>query len=215
MLLADGRLPAGGHAQSAGLEAALNGGMSVADIPAYLTMRLRTVATVDAGVAVTALAALADSDPDRLVAVQRHWAARTPSHVQRQSSLTLGRGHLRLLRHLFPGHPVTEALAAVDGPCRPLLLAGFGAVTGLGPVQLATLVCYDDVQSVTAAALKLVPLDPAHAVRWALDCRPTVDAVVARVAHLVDPGDIPATAAPLLEQWIHAHARDTRRLFSA
>ncbi|HET7476278.1 MAG TPA: urease accessory UreF family protein [Dermatophilaceae bacterium] len=215
MLLADARLPAGAHTQSAGLEPALTAGMAPGDIPAYLVVRLRTVATVDAGTAVCALRVLRGQSPHPLAAVLAHWAARTPSQVQRQASVTLGRGALRLLRSLFPDHPATLAMALVDQPSRPLVLAGLAAALDLTGEQLAALVGYDEVQSVCSAALKLAPLDPVQTVRWALAARPEVEDLVCRVAGTVDPADIPAPAAPLAEAWAHAHSRLTRRLFSA
>lgn len=215
MLLGDARLPTGGHTQSAGLEAALSAGMPEGEIPAYLAVRLRTVATVDAASAVTALAVLCGSSPCSLAQVQQHWAARTPSQVQRRASVTLGRGQLRLLHRLFPAAEATQALSALAEPCRPLVVAGLAAELGLDAAQLATVLCYDEVQSVTAAALKLAPLDPVVTVAWALEVRSVVGQVVAAVAHLDDPADIPAPAAPLMEQWAHAHARQSRRLFSA
>ena len=66
-----------------------------------------------------------------------------------------------------------------------------------------------------AAALKLLPLDPAEPPTWCVDACPDVEALAAPVAHLTDARDIPATAAPLIEDWAQAHARTTRRLFSA
>ena len=52
MLLADARLPSGGHAHSAGLEPALFGGLNIADVPAALGARARTTSLVEAGTAV-------------------------------------------------------------------------------------------------------------------------------------------------------------------
>src|SRR3954447_93899 len=43
LLLADARLPGGGHTQSAGLEGALLAGMPVSAVPEYLRTRLATV----------------------------------------------------------------------------------------------------------------------------------------------------------------------------
>lgn len=57
MMLADGRLPTGGHTQSAGLEPAVRAGLGadgnhLGDVPAYARDRLRTVTRVEAAVAV-------------------------------------------------------------------------------------------------------------------------------------------------------------------
>jgi len=220
MLLADARLPAGGHTQSAGLEAALTGGMPVRDIPRYIDFRLRTTATVESGVAVMALAELrSGGDPDatgrRLSDVQQQWAARTPSHVQRRASCAVGRGYLRLLRTLFPGHQMTAVLDELAAPCRPVVVGALAHLLGLGGAQLTRLICYDEVQTIGSAALKLTPLDPLTTIGWALQARPAVEEVVRHISQIRSPTEIPARAAPLMEMWVHDHARQNRRLFSA
>lgn len=213
MLLADGRWLAGGHTQSGGLEPALNAGMTSADVPAYLRTRLRTVTTVEAGVAVVALHRLRRGLP--LHDVEQAWGARTPSEGLRGASVTMGRGYLRLLRRLWPDHPVTLAVTGSEPRSRAVAVAGAAAILGLTPAQLARLVCYEDVQTVASAALKLAPLDPADTAAWTVNMRHEVAEVIARVAWLTEPDDIPAVAAPLIEQWAQAHAASSRRLFSA
>lgn len=54
MMLADARLPVGGHVHSAGLEPALAGGMPATSVPAYMLGRARTITLVEAGAAVVA-----------------------------------------------------------------------------------------------------------------------------------------------------------------
>ena len=58
LLLADSRLPVGGYTASGGLEPALLGGLPVHEVPAFIAMRLATVARVEAGTAVVASAAV-------------------------------------------------------------------------------------------------------------------------------------------------------------
>ncbi len=132
----------------------------------------------------------------------------------RASSRALGRGYLRLAAGLWP-----EALGAgVDrtaAPPRPIALGVVGAVAGLPALSLARLVGYDDVQSIVSAALKLVPLDPAHGMRWVLALHPAIEAMAAAVADLTDPDDIPARGAPMTDVHAEPHALTTRRLFSA
>lgn len=213
MLLADGRLPVGGHTQSSGLEPALLGGLAEGDIPALVQTRLRTVVRVEAAVAVVArhhvLAGLA------LQPVQDAWAARTPSEVSRAASVAVGRGQRRLTLRLWPGSAAATSLEALRTPPRPVAVGAMAAAAGLDAARTARLVAYDDVQTLCAAALKLCPLDPADATAWLLDAASAVEGVVAAVAHLTEPGDIPAPAAPLLEQWQHHHPTHSRRLFSA
>ncbi|WP_426309526.1 urease accessory UreF family protein [Cellulosimicrobium sp. E-16] len=120
-LLADARLPTGGHTQSAGLEPALRAGMPAAHVPRYVRARLATVTRVEAATAVVARhAALAAGPvPDGVASAAGDladtwlaWTARTPSPALRETSQRLGRGYLRLLRRLWAGHPAVAALDA-------------------------------------------------------------------------------------------------------
>ncbi|HWT33886.1 MAG TPA: urease accessory protein, partial [Microbacterium sp.] len=75
MLLADARLPTGGHAHSAGVEPALLGGMPASEAPALIRGRAVTTSLLEAGTAVVARHRFAvDGQVDEVVAA---WAART------------------------------------------------------------------------------------------------------------------------------------------
>lgn len=211
LLLGDGRLPVGGHTQSAGLEAAVLAGVPVDQVPAYLRLRIETVARVDAGTAVVALRALraGTSRGPSLELVHAHWAARTPSHVQRSASALAAQGYLRLARRL-----ATAPLPTCP-PARPLALALLGDVLHLSPTAVAGALVHDEIQTVTSSALKLLPLDPAEVAAWAVRVHPVAATVVAEAARAVDVDDIPCPSAPRTEVWIHHHAESNRRLFSA
>lgn len=226
-LLADARLPTGGHTQSAGLEPAMRAGLRADDVPAYVVARLRTVTATEAGAAVVARRAVVDAAGvpaavAGLRAVRRAWAARTPSPALREAAERLGRGYVRLVERLWGDHPGVAALAAVArdggarrGVARLLALGVAAACAGLDAVQLARLVGYDDVQTVVAASLKLAPLDPAVTTGWVLAAAPEVDRLAHEVAGLRAPDEIPSGSAPLVEAWAQAHATATERLFSA
>jgi urease accessory protein len=92
------------------------------------------------------------------------------------------------------------------------LLAHHAAMT---PADVARLVGYDDIQSVTAALLKLEPQDPLLIAAWVKDLLPDIDEMAAQVAHLHTPEQIPAHGAPLIERWAETHDTTTERLFSA
>jgi urease accessory protein len=209
MLLADARLPVAGHTQSAGLEPAVRDGLR--DVPAYMRTRLTTVTRVEAAAAVVALHSLRQGLP--LAAVELAWAARTPSPAMRRTSRAQGKALLRLARRVWPDASALGQLS--DLPSRAVVLAATADICGLAPRSLARLVGYDDVQTVAAAALKLLPLDPADVACWVHDALPGVEALSLEVAGLVDPTHIPAAGAPQIEAWAEAHARTTRRLFSA
>lgn len=208
LLLADSRLPVGGHTQSNQLEAALAHGLT--DIPSYLRLRLATVTRVEAGTAVAALTALSSTAPaSELAAVHDAWAARTPSRPLRENAVLMGRALSRLAARLWtlPDLPAD--------PPRPMVLAAVADVGGVPAHELARVVAYDDVQTVTSAALKLRPLDPAHATAWAVESFPAIERLVDAVAQISSPDQIPASSAPTIEQYAETHATTTRRLFSA
>lgn len=213
MLLGDARLPVAGHTQSAGLEGGVQHGLVAAEVPLYIAARLGTAVRVEAGAAVVARHHLAHGLP--LAPVVAAWAARTPSPALRRTSRAQARALLRLCGRLWPDSDAIAALVGLPGAPRPLALAAAAVAVGLPGDALARVVGYDDVQTVAAAALKLLPLDPADCTGWVHDALPLVTEVADAVAHLVDPADIPATAAPQTELWAQAHAHSTRRLFSA
>jgi urease accessory protein len=211
LLLADARLPAAGHTQSAGLEPGLAHGLDPAGLPAYCRTRLATVTRTEAATAVVARHLVWIQAP--LDPVEASWATRTPSDAMRATSRSLGRGLLRLARRAWP--EAASHWSAADRPPRPLVLGAIAAETGLAAADLARVAAYDDVQTVLAAALKLLPLDPADAAAWCVGLLPDIDRFAEELAPLTEPGDIPATGSPQIEGWAQAHARTTRRLFSA
>lgn len=208
LLLADARLPTGGHAQSGGLEPALLAGLRPDEIEGLLRTRLRTNVPVDAG---TAVVVVSTSTVTEVETVVDAWNARVPSEVVRAASYRAARGYLRLGARV--GLDARWARRA-DLP-RPVALGLLARHWRLRPTDTARVVCHDEIQTVAAAALKLAPLDPLDTVQWVLQLRPEVDAVVDAVAALTDPDDIPAATAPLLEQWQHTHPTHPRRLFHA
>ncbi|MBG6095701.1 urease accessory UreF family protein [Nocardioides luteus] len=213
MLLADARLPVAGHTQSGQLEAAVRSGLTAEQVPVFMRSRLASVVRVEAGTAVVGLHRLRAGLP--LEQVLDAWAARTPAAPMRDTSRTLGRALLRLVRRLFPDSPHVAEVAALERPCRPLVLAAAAATGGLAPASLGRLVAYDDLQTVASAALKLLPLDPLDATSWVHDLLSEAERLATEVAPLTDPHQIPAPSAPQLDLWALAHADTTRRLFSA
>lgn len=216
MLLADARLPTGSHAHSAGLEPALEAGLDPADVPEYIGARLRTIGVVEAGAAVLTLR-LARADPDAVPTVQQALAARMPAAPTRHASELLGRGLHRLAGRLWPDHPSVGALDNLPGPpLRPVALGVVAAAIGLREDQVARASLYDDVQTITAAALKLLPVDPTDATGWLLATAATLEEEVTRAADVADdPAELPALTAPLVEQYALDHAERTRRIFVA
>ncbi len=232
LLLADGRLPTGAHTQSAGVEPAFANGMELTQLPDYLLARLETVTETEAATAVVARhVAISLPEPvegpelaegpevvegfEELEAVDRAWRVRTVADALRDASDLLGRSYLRLAASVWSEVRGLSLAKAHRAWCRPVVVGVTAAVAGLDAAQTARLVAYDDVQTVIAAALKLRPFDPAQGVAWAAAAAPAVEALVDRVVDLTGTDDIPAWAAPQVEEWAQRHRDTERRLFRA
>lgn len=219
LLLADARLPVGGHTYSAGLEPALNAGLSTARIPSYIASRLRTVGLVESAASVLAHRAVNDEsgvDPQALANVHEALLARSPSVPLREISGLLGRGLVRLATRLWPGHPAVTALHTLGrAPQRPVALGVVAAVMGSDEAETARVSLYDDAQTVASAALKLAPVDPVDAAGWVLAAEDVITAVVAEALAVRDTDELPARTAPQIEGWSLEHQNKTRRIFIA
>lgn len=228
LLLADSRTPAGGYAHSAGLEPAVAAGLSAAEVPAFLAARLKTVAFVEAAFAAAACAHARRRSPlsgvkrdglAALLALDDELAARMPSAPQRSGARQLGRGLLRLGRRLWPGDSDLRAYAQESAwTPRPVAFGCVAHAAGLDPLATARLSLYEDAAGVAAAAVKLLPLDPAEATAWVAGSAQRIDALApeaaqaASAAHAAAP-DLPATATPLLDLRSLDHERLPGRLF--
>ncbi|WP_418277821.1 urease accessory protein UreF [Isoptericola jiangsuensis] len=228
MLLADARLPGGGHAHSASLEPALLGGMPERDVPAWMVGRATTVSLVEAGTAVVTSRVLTvprasrgpgATDGAEVAEVVQAWAARTPAPALRDAARLLGRGYLRVARTLWPTATAVRTLVAHEaarGPLpRAVVLGAVAAATGLAPADVVRLTVYDDAQTAASAYLKLAPCDPLAPARWVLDACAAAEEHVLRVAACTTPEEIPASGAPQTEGWAQAHALTNQRLFRA
>lgn len=213
-LLADARLPSGGHAHSAGIEPALSGGMPAIDVLRFLRGRVTTTTLVEAGTAVAARhAALTGRSLD---AVEAAWAARTPSPAQRDAARLLARGYLRVGLTLLPEDPVLLAWRSrTPPPPRPAALGAIAAGLGISSLELARLVVYEDMQAAAAAVLKLEPRDPLELVVAVTELCAAVEPDLPDIAQITSPDDIPALSGPQSEAWAENHARSSRRLFRA
>ncbi|MBO0907990.1 urease accessory protein UreF [Arthrobacter sunyaminii] len=225
-LLADSRLPSGAYSHSAGLEPAVMAGLQVEGVYPYLVSRLQTVGRMETVAAVlahrralelcTAAGGEDDGGAPGFAALEAALDARTPSAAQRDASRRLGRGMLRLAATLKPGDPAVAALKReAPRPTRPVALGVAARALGVGEAALARLCCYDDAQSVVAAALKLLPIDPMTATGWILAAEPQINAVADDALQARDLDDLPALSAPLMEHWAEDHTERTRRLFVA
>lgn len=212
LMLADARLPSGGHAYSSGLEPALLGGLSPADVEGFLRARASTTTLVDAAAAVVTRWTAADAGS--LAAIERAWAARTPSRAMRDAARDLGRGLLRLADWLWPHSTAIASLHALGGPPpRPLVLGAIAAQVDIAADELVRLAVYDDLASAIAALLKLDPRDPADGAALLLASCASIESRIPDIAAARLPEDIPSFSAPQAEAWAESHAIARRRLF--
>jgi urease accessory protein len=223
LVLADGRLPAGGHAHSGGFEAAVSAGRvrDLAGLEGFLRGRLHTSGVVAAAFAAAACSAsppagLLSAEPGhpdqaRLEALDDGLDARTPSPALRRASRAQGRALLRAGRAMWP---VRSSVAA---PHHPVALGVVAAAAGLGPLEAATAAAHGTVTGPASAAVRLLGLDPyaVHALIAAL--APGCDRIAARAAAVAGApvDDLPADGAPLLDIGAEHHASWEVRLFAS
>ncbi|WFE48292.1 urease accessory UreF family protein [Verrucosispora sp. WMMD1129] len=220
LLLADGRFPAGAHAHSAGLEAAVAAGR-VTDLDTlaeYLRGRLATAGLVTAAFAAAARGvAWSAGRSAALARLDAELDARTASPAQRSVSRRQGRALLRAGRRIWPQATFDDLPAAPDGPHQPLVLGLVGAAAGLNPGQVATVAAHATVTGSASAAVRLLGLDPYQVQALLVRLAGACDATAARAARAAEepPERLPAAAAPLADIHAEAHVTWEVRLFAS
>ncbi|MGW2142972.1 urease accessory protein UreF [Nonomuraea bangladeshensis] len=212
LLLADSRLPAGGHAHSGGAERAIASG-AVHDVPSlerFLRGRLHTAGALAAALAAAAHAAaerpgweLLDEEAD----------ARTASPAQRAASRTQGRLLLRVARRVWPAEALEELARRTPSPHHPVALGVAAYAAGATAGEAALAAAYHAVSGPATAAVRLLGLDPVavHALLAALG--PDLAAVAGRAHPPGSWAELPACSAPALDLLAEQHARAEVRLF--
>ncbi|NLU78300.1 urease accessory protein UreF [Micromonospora sp. HNM0581] len=220
LLLADGRFPAGAHAHSAGLEAAVAAGRvtDLTTLAEYLSGRLATAGLVAAAFAAAARGvAWSAGRSAALARLDAELDARTVSPAQRSVSRRQGRALLRAGRRIWPAVTFDDLPTAADGPHQPLVLGLVGAAAGLDPGQVATVAAHATVTGAASAAVRLLGLDPYQVQGLLVRLAATCDATAARAARAAEepPERLPAAAAPLADIHAEAHATWEVRLFAS
>ena len=238
LVLADGRLPTGGYAHSAGLEQAIRQGW-VNDIDGlrdFLRGRLHTTGLMNAAFAVAAWNALdegtsaeaaptpastAESTPGTgdfpetaLRDLDAELIARTPSPALRRIGSWLGTLMLRSLRSIHP-HPLLDDFP--KGLQQPLVYGAVGRVLGLSDADTAATILHEAVTGPATAAVKLMHIDPFQAHGAIIDLAADLDEAAERAADFGrgDPAEIPALSAPLSDFAAELHEGDNVRLFAS
>jgi urease accessory protein len=195
LLLADSRLPAGGHAHSGGMEAATVAGLVDGDhgLEGFLRGRLATAGLAAAGLAAAACGHAAEVDagaPACWATLDAEAAARTPSPAQRTAARMQGRALLRAARAAWP-HPVLDSLAdggsqpAARGPAtpfHPIVLGACAWIAGGTPGDAALIAATTAMTSPASAAVRLLGLDPLMVTGLLARLGPAAAAVAAEAA---------------------------------
>jgi len=202
LVLADSRLPTGGHVHSGGVEEAVTSGLvtDLGTLRAFLSRRIRTSGLVTASVAAAVHAgALSVADGDR------ETDARTPAPAARGASRAQGRGLLRLARKVWPDGN-WESLGAK--PHLAVAAGAVGAASGLLPEQTAVSVVYTTMTGSATAAQRLLALDPGDVAALTFELSALCDQTAAQASkELADLSD------PLLDVLAQRHVERDRPLF--
>jgi urease accessory protein len=203
LLLSDGRFPAGGHAHSGGIEAAVMAGRvaGVDTLAHFLAGRLSTSGRVAGALAAAAAAGVHD-----LARLDAEAAARIPSPALRAASLVQGRQLLRAAR----------AVLGADVPAELHLPIAMGVILR-APIDAARWAAYDAISGPASAAVRLLGLDPFQAWGIVAALMPEVDAIAEQsAAGASQPLDrLPSCSAPLLDIGAEHHAASEVRLFAS
>ncbi len=217
LLLADGRLPAGGHAHSGGVEAAVvDGGIrDIGDLEEFLRGRLATSGLVTAAFAAATRRSCPANGPvpDGIITeLDIELDARTPSPAQRAASRAQGRALLRAGRAAWPG-----LSCPLSAPHQPVTFGIVAAAAGLSPADAALAVVYGAVSGPASAAVRLLGLNPlavtALLARLSPDVEATADA--ATVLSERPPADLPALTGPRLDLLAERHRAAEIRMFAS
>jgi urease accessory protein len=221
LLLADSRLPAGGHAHSGGVEAAVDRGLlrDETDLGLFLAGRLAGTGAVVAAAAAAGCLLAAEADRVDWGYWDAAVSARTPSAAARDASRAQGSALLRTARRVWPAEAL-EALHAAGRPHHPLVLGAAVAAAGDGPGTAASLALHHLLGGACSAAVRLLGLDPiavtvvqarAPTERAALDAVQLADAAVTRRDHRL----LPSAGTPLPEVLAELHGRAEVSLFAS
>jgi urease accessory protein len=240
LMLADGRYPAGGHAHSGGLEAAIAAGRvrGLPDLAAFLRGRLATAGLVAAAFAAAACTRTRPATPPAtgpselgpatatgsselgsatatgLAELDSALDARTPSPALRLASRHQGRALARAAGACWPLPPLPPH---PDGPHHPVVLGAASSAAGLFPEHAALAAAYASIAGPASAAVRLLGLDPfatqAVLTSLATECERVAGAATARSTEPV--GELPAASAPLLDIGAEVHASWEVRLFAS
>ena len=210
LLLADGRLPTGGHVHSAGVESAVADGriVDVESLGAYLVGRLHTVGLTEA-----ALAAAVVLQPHAIDRLDAEADARIAVPELRAASRRLGRQLSRVAGRCWP-HPILATLP--DEPHQSVALGAVGVAAGIDALTVAGIAIHHATVTPAQSAVRLLGLDPfaVAALTASLGAAGELVAMEALFAAGGPIEDLPARTGPVVEIAAATHASLPTRLFA-
>lgn len=216
LMLADGRLPVGAHANGGGVEWAARHddlGDPVV-LEAWMRTRLHTVGTVEAAFAASALARSASGRDLHVLDVEL--SARMVGERARLVSRQLGRQFARAARRIW-AHPEPSETAHPDGVYAPIALGITGCVLELDPTEIAAVTLHQVTATAATASVRLLGLDPLQVAAVQARLSDDVEAIASMGEQWAgsDPSDLPARNSPLAELLAEDHGTWSSRLFVA
>ncbi|MEH3053071.1 MAG: hypothetical protein PGN13_03550 [Patulibacter minatonensis] len=219
LLLADGRLPAGGHAHSGGLEQAVELGdvHDAGSLHAFLLGLLTSSAQTGIAAAAAAAHAWEAGDDQALLDLDAEESARMPSAWLRGASRAQGRQLLRAAAAIWPPVQSVVLPPLPHGPHLSLAQGITAARLDLAPVDAARLAAYGAMTGPATAAVRLLGLDPfgVHGI-VAQAMASAEPVIVAAAEHAAGPAWLlPGGTAPLLEIGAELHRSREIRMFAS
>ena len=217
LLLADGRLPSGGHAHSGGLEQAVVDGRvrTVADVGLFVRGVLSGSALASA-----ALAAVACAQAGYWDVLTAEFNARTPSAAIRLVAQAQGRALLRTGRRVWPSAALETLAAFSDRPPLPVVQGAVAYSAGVSPSGAAIACCHGIVSGAASAGVRLLGLDPIDVSAMLAGLTSEVDRVATLAATFADTDIdrlalLPAGTGPLLDILAERHDHREMSLFAS
>jgi urease accessory protein len=218
LVLADGRLPAGGHVHSGGIEQAITAGLvrDVGSLATYLEARVVTVGAVEACFAVGAQLQVVGARAFGWPELIAEFDARVPVPALRESARTRGRHLMRVAARLLPDDPLPAVLTGPGGAPVPLVLGAVAGRLGQSAASAGLLALHAAVAEPAQAAVRLLGLDPLAVTAVITGLQATMDEQVDRVtlaARSDDPAAWPAWSTPCWDLAAVTHAARDERYF--
>ncbi len=198
LLIADSRLPAGGHAHSGGAEEAVHVGAITGpeDLARFRRGGLATTGLVTAALSAAACHLAATGTAGLWRELDAEADARTPSPAMRTASRTQGRLLVRTARRIWPSVVLDGLAAALPGGAHHAVALGVAADAAGCPLRDAALAAaYNTITGPATAAVRLLGLDPVTVHRLLADLAPELDGTAKAAVAAVNDAQVDETVA--------------------